>query len=187
MRTIVNNFPITSCEYNQLDKEFGKLAHYAAWQLKTKNARNNCADDQDDIVQELRIALIQAGSYYKRQTYIESCFQTLERHLIDPFLNQMLESLKWLWANKTRHGAGRQKFGPLQEDMLNRLVKQYVPDSIRPKRDKPLVIDTKFVTYCKQITWNRQKLMGKKITREKVIRSGMVSLSDFDYLAEAGF
>jgi len=52
----------------------------------------------------------------------------------------------------------------------------------RPDRFAPLSIDSKFATYCKAIVWNGQKSMGKKITREKSIRSGMVSLSEFDYL-----
>jgi len=30
--------------------------------------------------------------------------------------------------------------------------------------------------------WNQQRSMGKKITREKPLRAGMVSLSSFDYL-----
>jgi hypothetical protein len=43
-------------------------------------------------------------------------------------------------------------------------------------------MDSKFATYCKAITWNAQKSLGKKITREKSIRTGMVSLSEYDYL-----
>ena len=46
-------------------------------------------------------------------------------------------------------------------------------------------IDGKFTTYCKAITWNAQKSMGKKITREKGIRQAMVSLSEFDYLSSS--
>ena len=42
-------------------------------------------------------------------------------------------------------------------------------------------IDTKFSTYCKAIVWNGQKSLGKKITREKSVRNGVVSLSEFDH------
>jgi len=62
------------------------------------------------------------------------------------------------------------------------LVKCLVPIKKRPSKKTPLLMDTKFITYCKAITWNAQKALGKKITREKSIRTGMVSLSEYDYL-----
>ena len=182
MQAICTKFHVSEQEYEELEKKFGRLAHYAAWQLKKRNQKNNFADDQEDIVQELRIALIRAGSYYKRQTYIEDCFDALERHVDDPFLLAMLSQLRYLWKNKTRHGANRQKFGEFQEVLLDRLVCKYVPRDDRPSKKKPLVLDAKFHTYCKQIAWNEQKRMGKRITREKSWRTGLVSLSEFDYL-----
>jgi hypothetical protein len=96
----------------------------------------------------------------------------------------LIEELWFLWKNKTRHGANRQKFGDYQEMLLEKLLRKYVAKNKRPVRNKPLVIDQKFITYCKNITWNEQKRMGKKITREKTWRSGLVSLSSFDYLAK---
>lgn len=182
MQAIFESFPITEPEYNELDSKFGQLCHYAAWQLKKKNSQNNYNDDQDDIVQELRISLLRAGSYYKRQTYIESSFKSLELDLKDKFTMSLIKELRNLWDNRTRHGANRQKFGPFQELILERLVRKYVTNDNRPDRKRPLQIDTKFTTYCKQIAWNSLKSMGKKITREKSFRSGMVSLSEFDYL-----
>jgi hypothetical protein len=76
------------------------------------------------------------------------------------------------------------RFGNLsrQEKILDRIINKFVPKEHRPKKDAPLKIDSKFTTYCKAIVWNGQKSMGKKITREKSIRSGMVSLSEFDFL-----
>jgi len=94
----------------------------------------------------------------------------------------VLNELEHLWANKTRHGANRQKFGEFQEQVLERIVKKFVPKNLRPNKYKSLSIDPKFRTYCKNITWNAQKSMGKKITREKSWRSGLVSLSEYDYL-----
>lgn len=182
MQNICTKFHVSEQEYEQLEKKFGKLAHHAAWDLKRRNVKNNFIDDQQDIVQELRIAMIRAGSYYKRQTYIEDCFQSLTNHVSDPFLTDIVERLTYLWENKTRHGANRQKFGEFQEILLDRLVKKYVPKGHRPSKKRPLVFDLKFQTYCKQITWNEQKRMGKKITRDKSWRTGMVSLSEFDYL-----
>lgn len=182
MKSIMESFPVTTAEYEKLESEFGKLAHYAAWQLYKKNNKNNLTDDQEDIVQELRIALIRAGSYYKRQTFIEASFEAVDQYVTDPFARKIYEELRLLWSNRTRHGANRQKFGYFQEEILNRLVRKYVPKEVRPARDRPLNIDTKFITYCKQITWNAQKLMGKKITREKSWRTNLVSISEFDYL-----
>jgi hypothetical protein len=68
--------------------------------------------------------------------------------------------------------------------LLQKIVLEIVPANERPDKNDNLKIDAKFSTYCKAIVWNGQKSMGKKITREKSIRSGQVSLSEFDYLQE---
>lgn len=185
LELIVNAFPITTQEYAILDEKFGNLCHYAAWQLQKKNSRNNHTNDPDDDVQELRIALLRAGSYYKRQTYIESCFETLNEHVKSKFIKRLVVQLEQLWMDRRRHGANRQKFGQFQEKILDRLVKKHVPNAHRPRRDRPLQIDVKFCTYLKQIVWNAQKSLGKKITREKSWRTGLVSLSEYDYLGVA--
>ena len=182
MDEILRSFPIKTVEYMQLDEKFGDLCEYAAWQLFKKNSRNNHTDDQQDMSQELRWSLIIAGSYYKRQVYIESCLDACALFAEDEFTHSIIEELADLWCNKTRHGANKQKFGPHQEKILEKLVKKLVPKDERPQKDAPLRIDAKFSTYCKAITWNKQKAMGKKITREKSIRSGQVSLSEYDYL-----
>ena len=66
--------------------------------------------------------------------------------------------------------------------LLDKIVKEIVPLGVRPSKKQKLKFDTKFTTYCKAIAWNTQKSMGKKITKEKSIRSGQVSLSEFSYL-----
>lgn len=182
MKDIFLNFPITDQEFRQLEKKFGGLAHYAAWQLIKKNSRNNHTDEEDDIAQELRLSLLRAGSYYKRQVYIESCLELCKQHAKDKFMVALVQRLESLWANKTRHGANKQVFGQHQEFMLEQLVKRIVPRGQRPSRKEPLQIDGKFTTYCKAITWNAQKSMGKKITKEKTFRCSQVSLSEYDYL-----
>jgi hypothetical protein len=182
MQQISERFPVTEREYFLLNDKFGDLCEYAAWQLLKKNSRNNHTNEQEDIAQELRISLLRAGSYYKRQCYIEECLDLCEKHAKDEFLSEVVKELKYLWKNKTRHGANRQKYGPFQEKILEKLVQAIVPKSERPSKKGDLKIDTKFSTYCKAITWNAQKSMGKKITREKSIRAGQVSLSEFDYL-----
>ena len=181
--SIADNFPINNDEYLALEKSFGSLTKYASWQLLRKNAKNNHTDDFDDINQELVMSLIRAGSYYKRQVYIERCFDVAKKHVNDIFMCKVLEGLEDLWHKRTRHGANRQKFGIAQEDLLWSIVKSYVPKEIRPKKNAPLKIDTKFTTYCKSIVWNANKSIGRKITKSKSLRSGMASLSDFDYLS----
>ena len=183
MDYILRSFRVTDDEYNRLDGLFGDLAQYAAWQLIKKNVRNNHTNEQEDVVQELRWSLIKAGCYYKRQIYLEESFRVARIYAKKHSeIKSLVDELEDLWNNRTRHGANRQKFGICQERVLDQIITKYVPKLYRPKKDRPLQIDSKFKTYCKAITWNCQKSIGKKITREKVIRSGMVSLSEYDYL-----
>lgn len=179
---ICDSFPISNEEYMNLDKDFGRLAKKQAWELLRKNTKNNHTDDFEDINQEVIMALLRAGSYYKRQVYIENCLEVAKLYVKDGFISRIVEELDKLWQNRTRHGANRQKFGPPQEQLLSRIIKKFVPPSARPDKSAPLKIDTAFATYCKAITWNAQKSMGRKITKEKSLRTGLASLSDFDYL-----
>ncbi len=182
MSSIFKNFPITTDEYKILEKKFGQLCYYAAWQLTRKNSSNNHQYDLDDFQQELMLSVLRAGSYYKRQMYIDSSFGNLKNKNLGNFSVQILAELDNLWQNRTRHGANRQKFGDYQEKILDNLCDLFLEIDEKPKKDRPLVFDTKFATYCKQIIWNAQRNLGKKITREKPLRSGQVSLSDHDYL-----
>jgi len=182
LKSILDVWKVTPDEYNQLDKAFGQLCYYAAWQLSRKNTKNNHQNDLEDFYQELVFSLLRAGAYTKRQVYIEASLAACAEHVKDDFCRKILDGLQDLWNNRTRHGANRQKFGPRQEKMLDRLLAKVVPVEQRPSKDRPLEIDAKFARYCKQIVWNQQRSMGKKITREKPLRVGMVSLSEFDYL-----
>ena len=150
--------------------------------MHRKNSNNSNTNDPEDDAQELRIALIRAGSYYKRQTYIENSFIVLRSYLKDRFLLRLVKELEALWEGRRSHGAGRQKFGKFQEGILDQLL-NLVPEQFRPKKSEALSIDVKFSTYAKQIIWNAQKSLGKKITKEKGFRNNLVSLSEFDYLA----
>jgi hypothetical protein len=182
MKEIIQEFPITETEFEDLDKRFSRLCWHASHDLKKKNTNNNFIEDAEDIKQELQMCMLRAGSYYKRQVYIEKCLELAKKHTKDRFVQAIVIELQNLWANRTRHGANRQKYGKYQERMLDRIIRRFVPKAERPDKAAPLKIDAKFATYCKHIVWNGQKSMGKKITREKAIRSGMVSLSEFDYL-----
>ena len=182
MSSIYKNFPITSEEYQLLDKKFGQLCYYAAWQLTRRNSNNNHQCDLDDFQQELMLATLRAGSYYKRQVFIDNSFAALSGAKLDFVSKLVLKELVYLWQNRTRHGANRQKFVDHQEFLLKKLCSSYLPENKRPDEKNGLIFDNKFFTYCKQIVWNAQRNLGKKITREKPIRSGQVSLSDHDYL-----
>jgi hypothetical protein len=181
MLDICTTYRISEGEFEQLDKAFGKLCWKAAHELKKKNSRNNFTDDVEDVKQELLLSMLRAGSYYKRQIYIEKCLDSVKLHAKDNFLQFVVDELLNLWENRTRHGANRQKFGKHQEQILQKLVKKIVPKSERPDQNMELKIDSKFSNYCKAIVWNSEKSMGKKITREKSIRSGQVSLSEYDF------
>lgn len=179
---ICSNWCISNEEYEELETEFGRLSNKQGWQLLSRNTRNNHTEDFLDVKQELSIGLIKAGSYFKRQLYIEAALDTAKKHTKDNFIIFILSELEKLWHNRKRHGANRQKFGLHQELLLDKILKKCVPHSERPIKNGRLKIDPRFSNYCKAITWNSQKSMGRKITKEKSIRSNAVSLSQFDYL-----
>lgn len=182
LKTIFAAYPISDSEYVALDKALGNLAHFVAWDLKKKNSNNSTTNDPEDDVQQLRIALMRAGCYHKRQTYIEAAFDSLREHVKDEFIAQIAGELEDLWLDRKRHGANKQKFGASQEAILEHLVNSFVPKEHRPNKNSPLKINPEFKAYAKQIVWNEQRSLGKRITREKSWRSGLVSLSSFDYL-----
>lgn len=115
MLEICNNFRINEEEFLELDKKFGKLCWHAAHELKKKNCKNNYTDDPEDIKQELQMSMLRAGSYYKRQIYIEKCLSVIKKYVNDFLILKIIKELESLWKNRTRHGANRQKFGSYQE------------------------------------------------------------------------
>lgn len=183
MKEICCSFKLNDTEYQTLDKMFGDLCNYEAWQLMSKNKKNNHTSDFEDIVQELKFSLVLAGCYYKRQVYVENSLAVAMKYAKDAFTISVLKELGYLWKNKTKHGANKQTFGPYQENLLDMVVKRVVPEAERPNKNAALRIDKKFETYCKAITWNRQKSLGRQITKEKTIRNGLCSISEFDYIA----
>lgn len=183
LRDIFNNFNITNDEYKLLEDKFIKLVQYQSWQLLKKNSRNSHTDDWDDVYQKISFALVKAATYQKRQVYIESCLEVARKYAKDSFLKFVLKELADLWDNRKKHGANRQKFGTFQENLLYNIVYKLVPPHERPDINRPLILNNEFATYCKSVTWNELKSIGRKITREKDIRSGQVSINDFDYLA----
>lgn len=182
MEYITLKFPINEEEYRQLDTKYGQLCEFVAWDLLKRNNAANHTDEQTDIAQELRIAMMRAGSYHKRQVFIDGCLALAGKYAQDRFLRYVVRELKELWYNKTRHGANRQKFGPHQEKILASIIRTIVPKKERIKKSASLCLTSKFDHYCKSIIWNAQKARGRKISRERTIRAGQVSISEFPYL-----
>lgn len=180
---ICKAFPISETEYKLLSQEFGGLAVFGAKKFIEKNSKN-CYNDRDDIIQNIFCDLIKASSYSKRQIYINKCFLACNRYIKDKFMRKILKTLEMLWGNRTKHGANRQVFGKCQEDILEKLVQTYVPDKKKPDKKAPLIIDESFAKYAKSALWNNLRGSGRKITRDKSINKGMVSLSDFNYMAK---
>lgn len=178
LEIIFNNFQITEEEYQELEKELGNLCHFIAWDLKKRNSKSNLTDEQEDIAQEMRWSICHAGVYTKRQRYIEDCIKKLREIVSDHCLLWTLDELQELWDNRTRHGANKQRFGVWQENVLAMFVQAHIPVEERPDKKRKLQIDKKFVKYCKSIVWNKSKNLGKKISRDRCIRFGQVSLSE---------
>ena len=130
MKNICQSFPITSQEFDLLNKSFGKLCYYAAHQLQKKNCKNNYTDDFDDINQELQLSIIRAGSYYKRQIYIEKCFETISQYNMDFFLNKIVKNLQDLWQNFATSLASSLRFysrkNPYYTEILFRNTSRYI-------------------------------------------------------------
>lgn len=177
----LESFNITSNEYEALEEQFSDLCYHAAWQLMRKNVKNNHTEELEDVVQSLRMAVMRAGRYYKRQIYIEDCLEACNNYFDKGPQREEYETLLDLWKNRTKHGANKQKFGMKQEQMLESLIKK-IPENLRPNKNRSLVMDKKFTTYCKSITWNEQKSLGRKISKERVLRASSVSISEFDHI-----
>jgi hypothetical protein len=183
LRNIFRSFKLTDAEFEMLRKKFGDLCKYEAWQLLRKNLKNNHTDELEDIEQDLLLAMAKAGIYYKRQTYIEECIRQAKKHVKDPFLSKMVVSLSNLWDRRKFHGASRQTFGQKQERVLNQIIST-LPFDQRPNPKKPLVMCDELIIYCKGITWNQQRALGRKISKERSIRTGCVSLSEYNFLSQ---
>lgn len=177
-------YKLSDEEWAVLDKKFGNLCKFASWKLLSKNIKSSHTDDFDDIEQELKKSMLLSALYYKRQMYLQNCFRAVKECCEkDEFPLSVVKELETLWGNRTRHGAGKQSFGPPQEKVLQALVDSYVPQDKRPDVKSSLKMDKKFIIYLKSVLWNRFRTLGKKITKEKSLRGSLVSLSNYSYLA----
>ena len=181
LRNIFHSFQLTNSEFEMLRKKFGDLCRYEAWQLLRKNLKNNHTDDFDDIQQDLLLAMSKAGIYFKRQTYLAAALDAVSEHVTDPFLVMIVGCLRNLWKNKRLHGASKQTFGQKQEAILAKLI-MTVPAEHRPDPRKPLEMCPELAVYCKSITWNQQRALGRQISKNMGFRNGVVSLSEYSHL-----
>ena len=62
------------------------------------------------------------------------------------------------------------------------LAGKFVQEIEMPSKNAQIIINNKFKIYAKRIIWNASRFIGKKITKEKTIRVGQVSLSEHDFL-----
>lgn len=173
---ICSRWQVTDKEYEILEEQFGRYCHDVAWKLLYKNAKNNHTDDEADIYQEMRIKLFIAAAYQKRQQYIEKSLEICKKYVSNDGVKEV-EKLENMWHKKQVDGK-RVRFGVEQEELLAKLVGEYVPDNLQPKKDAPLAINDRFPAYCKSILQNRSRFLGKKITKERPVRVNQVSLSD---------
>jgi hypothetical protein len=177
------SFTISSEEYVLLEKEFNQLCYFVSWQLMQNNSKNNHQHEIDDFKQDLLMAVLRAGSYYKRQTWIESVFLKLDQYVPkETIWEEINKSLQHLWSRKTHHGAYKRKFGEEQEEILEMMANKFVPVEEIPLKSLHVMINNKFKIYAKRIIWNASRFIGKKITKEKQIRVGQVSLSEHEFL-----
>lgn len=178
--SMFKKFPILDCEYAELEKQFDKLCCMIAWDLQKKNKNNNCyvETEIEDVIQEIRIAVLEAVCYAKRQIYINDSFEIALKYCVDEKRRKMLLEIHEVWENRKLFGLNMPRFERHHEDLLEEIVMETVPENCLPNKNKVLKIDTEFKNYCKSILWNRQKSIGRKITKERAIKKGSVSLSE---------
>lgn len=173
---VLSKFRLSDKEWIDLDKKYGKLCKFQARTLLDKNTTSMHTEDYEDIEQEMRQSMIVAALYAKRHKYIEDCFEIGNKIIKDDKNLFTLNKLESIWRNKAT------RFTRVHDQMLEDLMINCVPENYRPSPNTPLDVDSsKFKAYCKGITWNRCKAMGRKITKERPLRSGIVSLSKFDF------
>src|SRR5580704_12609511 len=154
-RQVISDFALTDAEYAAIEPQWDNLVHFAAWQHLRSNAGNRHTDDEADLAQSLRLSLLTAGAYYKRQSWVEAAFAALEGRCS----GADLDDLNSRWANRKRR-AKTQPFGDEQERQLEDLVLRYVPPDKRPDKTASLVADECFARYAKAIIWNTLKANG---------------------------
>lgn len=174
---IQKRYPVTDSEFEILEKKYGKLCWFAASKLASSN--NKSEEDLQDFHSEILIGMFRAGSYYKRQTFIENVFEFLDNckiYMKNEDLN-ILKTLKTCWNRKAN-------FTEKQEVIIRELLEEYKNSSNinAPSEKDPLLMDSKFDIYCKAIIWNTQKALGQNISKENEHKNKEISLDEWSFL-----
>lgn len=169
---IQKNYPVTDDEYCVLDKKYGKLCWDAARKLANKNKSDQ--HSLEDFHSEVVLGMCRGGSYYKRQIFIEECFDGLDNKIYMDFKDiDVFTNLKKIW--KKRKG----RFCIKEEKYLCELISKYNCDVFV----KNLTFDRKFEVYCKAIIWNTAKNIGQNITQKRKYVKSEISLDEWAFLA----
>lgn len=183
----LKRFSLSNDEWMQLHKQFHKLSCFQARSLVDRNNMGSHTDDYEDIEQEMRQHVVIAAMYHKRQCFIDDSFKVLKGYVKNKKDTREFLQLEMLWVKKRTEDGVKQKFGREQEARLQKMIDELVPEGERPDPSNPLRFTEQFITYCKQITWNRIRTLGRNISKQKPIRSGLVSISSYNYLASNGY
>jgi len=184
------HYNITQKEYEELDKQFGKLCHYAAWQIVRFNfPKIKYEQEFPNVDQEIVISVIRAASYYKRQIFLNKAFEFLNSIQLTRQERVKVTALQILWDGRKEKG-NKNKFDKNEEEALVEVIKTNQNKASEkgeaaPTQSAPLQLNKEFTIYCKSIIWNTYKSIGKGITKSRKDRKHEVSLSEYDFLGES--
>lgn len=164
-------FNVTEDEYAELDEAFGRLCHKAAWDA----VRKYPAYDVYDVSQEIFIAMIRSGSQYKRKAY----FSRAEQYLESLGLGD-LPMVKTCLKRFNNH-----VLTPEEEHAFLLLMDCLPETGEKPSSKDPLILDKNASSYIKTCLWNQQRCWLKSTGKERSLRKGEVSLSEYDHWVSA--
>lgn len=180
---IQKKYRITDKEYNLLHEKFGKLCWFAASKLTASNRRSD--EDLQDYHSEIVLGMFRAGSYYKRQVFIENVFDYLRSckkymcaddiDMLAGFQNKWKKKSEFLETDENELVLFLERF-KIYNDDINRSGPCY------PNQNSQLKIDNKFKVYCKAIIWNTTKSLGQHISKENETKMKEVSLDEWSFL-----
>ena len=192
---IQKRYPVTDAEFEVLDEKYGKLCWFAASKLASANRKSE--EDLQDFHSEILIGMFRAGSYYKRQTFIESTFKYLDKSRVFMSSEDLadLNLLQKMWYQRKAY------FTEIHEVLIREVLGKYTdaleektpsdkePLEFNPANQKTYVNangETKkvnpFEVYCKAIIWNTKKSLGQAISKENEHKCKEVSLDEWNFL-----
>jgi hypothetical protein len=157
-----SRFSVTEEEFDSLTEALGRLCHKAAWEV-IKSYRN---EEQENIAQELSIALIRSAAQYKRKNYFARAFQWLEEkgHIDSPFVACWKDLFD---THKMTHEE--------EEEFISFM--DQIAGPAAPRVDEPLSMDEGGLRYIKTCVWNQQKFTLKNLGKQRMRSKGNIVLS----------